>query len=240
MGEAAPGDAPPEEQAAPVEDAPPPTETTAPAEESAHSASANQATPPPADDYAGASDAALVEPKKKDPNDLSLNIGLDLTWPLGKAANFIDSASIQGLSLDLRYYFWKNIGLGAGVAFDGVSKKTSGTVAWQNTTITGNQLREISFTPITLKGIYAWRQQEQIIPYVAAGAGVARTVRRLEAGYTLLSDPSWHFVLVPEVGLNIPAGPTIIQTNVRLAYLPAAGGTDEQMFANFSFGLAIQ
>lgn len=205
-----------------------------------HSASANQGTElQKDDDYAGASDAGLVK-KKEAPKNLILGVALDLTWPLGSAADFVGNASIQGLSLDLRYYFWKNVALGAGVAFDALSKKTDATVEWENATITGTQLREISFTPITLKGYYAWRDSETFVPYVAAGAGAARSVRRLVTGFSSLSDASWHFALVPEVGLHIPAGPTLLQTNMRLTYLPAAAGVDDQLYLNFSFGLAIQ
>jgi hypothetical protein len=75
---------------------------------------------------------------------------------------------------------------------------------------------------------------------LAAGFGAARSVRRLIVGFSSLSEASWHFAIVPEAGLHIPAGPTLLQTNVRLTYLPAAGGVDDQTYLNFSFGLAIQ
>ncbi len=210
----------------------PPSEASAPVDPMADSVATD-------DDYAGATDAALVE-EKEGPKDLSLGVALDVTFPMGNAAKYIKSASLQGLSLDLRYYAWGNIGIGAGVALDSLSKKLTGTATWDNATFTGTQVRELSYTPITLKGYYAWRDQRQVVPYVAAGVGAARSVRRLVVGISGLSEAAWHFALVPEAGLQIPVGPTMILTNVRLNYLPASGGIEDQMFANFSVGLAIQ
>lgn len=242
-GDESDADAPPgaTQENQPVGDADAPQDAVEPpADEGRKSASANQATQiPDDDDYSGATDDALVEPGKRT-KDLSLGIALDLTWPLGSAANYIGSASIQGLSLDLRYYAWGNIGVGVGVALDSLSKKTNTTVEWENATITGTQVREINFTPLLAKGYYAWRDQERFVPYVALGLGAARTVRRLIVGFSSLSDASWHFAAVPEAGLQIPAGPTVILTNLRLNYLPPAAGIDEQVFVNFSVGLSIQ
>jgi hypothetical protein len=101
-------------------------------------------------------------------------------------------------------------------------------------------VRELSYTPLTLKGYYAWREQKSFIPYVAAGLGAARAVKRLTVGITGLAEASWHFAIVPEAGLQIPAGPTMILTNVRLNYLPPSAGVEEHLFANLSIGLSIQ
>lgn len=197
------------------------------------------ATQEPVDDYDGASTTALVEEKPR-PKNLSLGVAVDLTWPMGKAADFISKTSIQGLSLDLRYYAWGNIGIGLGLGLDSLSKKSTETATWENATITGTQVRELSYTPLTLKGYYAWREQTRVVPYVAAGLGAARAVQRLTVGITGLAEASWHFAIVPEVGLQIPAGPTLLLTNVRLNYLPPSAGVGEHVFANLSFGLSIQ
>jgi hypothetical protein len=219
--EATPAAAPPASPKAPASSEPPP------------------ATEEPIDDYDGASDVALVEEKPR-PKNLSLGVAVDFTFPIAKTADFISKASIQGLSLDLRYYAWGNIGIGAGLALDSLSKKSTETVTWENATFTGTQVRELSYTPITLKGYYAWREQTRVIPYVAAGLGAARAVKRLTVGITGLAEASWHFAVVPEAGLQIPVGPTLLLTNVRLNYLPPSAGVGEHVFANFSFGLSIQ
>lgn len=191
------------------------------------------------DDYEGATDAALVS-EEPGPKNLSLGVALDVTVPLGSTSKFIGSASMQGISLDLRYYAWGNIGIGAGVALDSLSKKSTGAVTWENATITGTHVRELSYTPITLKGYYAWRDHKSVVPYFAAGLGAARAVKRLTAGISSISEASWHFAIVPEAGLQIPLGPTVLLTNVRLNYLPPSAGVDEQLFGNFSLGLSIQ
>lgn len=237
------GEPPPTAQTEAPEPAAPPAQTPPPsaATEAAAAPVDPTATSTPAadDDYAGATDAALVE-EKRGPKNLSLGVALDVTFPMGKSAEYIKSASIQGLSLDLRYYAWGNIGIGAGVALDSLSKKLTDTVTWGNATFTGTQVRELSFTPITLKGYYAWRDNERAVPYVAVGVGAARSVRRLVVGISGLSEAAWHLAMVPEAGLQIPVGPTLLLTNVRFNYLPASGGVEDQMFANFSVGLSIQ
>ena len=126
------------------------------------------------------------------------------------------------------------------MALDSLSKKTTDSVEWDNATISGTQVREMAFTPLTVKGYYAWRDQKQFIPYVAAGLGAARAVRRVVVGFSSLVENSWHFAMVPEAGLQIPAGPTVLTTNVRLSYLPPSAGVEDLLFANFSFGLSIQ
>lgn len=193
---------------------------------------------PPADDYDGAETKLSAEEKK--PSDLMLNIMLDLTIPLAAASDFIGDISVQGFSIDVRYFAFGNIGIGASVAFDSLSTKETGSVKWGNSTINGIHRRDLSYTPILLKGYYAWREKEKFIPYVALGAGAARTARRINAGYFALSDDTWHFTMSPEVGLHIPVGPTVLIANGRLGYLVGGGGQDAQMFGNVSVGISIQ
>jgi hypothetical protein len=204
-------------------------------------ASANQTTTIGDDDYGGEQGAPLVEEGAPAPmKNLSLGIALDVTLPLGEAAKFISNASLQGLSLDLRYYAWGNWGIGVGVALDSLSKKLTGTAEWENATLSGTQVREISLTPVLLKGYYAWRQEETLIPYVAFGAGVARAVRSLKIGYSDLRDANWHLAVAPEIGFQLPAGPTVVQANARLNYLAPSGEVGGQLFANMSLGISVQ
>ena len=237
--EPVPGDAPPAKAAAsPEATTAKPTPPLAGEAATPKSASANQAVTPPEDDYEGAESQLPKEDKQ--PNDLMLNIMVDLTIPLAAASDFIGDVSIQGFSIDVRYFAFGNFGIGASVAFDSLSTKEAGSVEWNGSTITGIHRRDLSFTPILAKGYYAWREKEKFIPYVALGAGAARTARRINAGYFSLNDDSWHFALSPEVGLHIPVGPTVIVANGRLGYLVGNSGQDTQMFGNVSLGLSIQ
>jgi len=221
----------PAEPAGTPQEVPPPTYGLA---AGAQSASANQKTEIPPEE---GEEPPPEEPRNKN---LMLGIAMDLTMPMGDTAKYIGDISIQGFSLDLRYYAWGNFGVGAGVSFDTLSKKSANSTQWNESLITGTQVREMSFVPVTLKGYHAWREQEKFIPYVAMGVGAARSVRRLVAGFSNLSSDSWHLILVPEVGLHIPVGPTVLMTSARLSYLAPSGDTKQQMFANLSFGLAVQ
>ena len=237
--EPAPGDAAPAQAVAAPETTPAkPTPPLAGEAATPKSASANQGVTPPEDDYEGA-ESQLSEEEKK-PNDLMLNIMVDLTIPLAAASDFIGDVSVQGFSIDVRYFAFGNIGIGASVAFDSLSTKEAGSVEWNGSTITGIHRRDLSFTPILAKGYYAWREKEKFVPYVALGAGAARTARRINAGYFSLNDDSWHLTLSPEVGLHIPVGPTVIVANGRLGYLVGNSDQDAQMFGNVSLGLSIQ
>lgn len=230
---------PPPEEVAQEEDTQP---ATPPPQEVATEENAQTATPPPApltDEYSGVQEPALVEepPPKKN---FVFGVGLDLSLPVGKTADYVGNVSLQGFSLEFRYYAWENWGIGAGIAFNSVSEKTSEDLLWENLTFSSVQVRELSFMPITVKAVHAWRDEEKLVPYVAAGVGAARVVQRLASGISTLSDSSWHLALVPEVGSYIPLGPTVVFANIRLNYLPPSGGQTEQIYGNLTFGVTVQ
>jgi opacity protein-like surface antigen len=194
---------------------------------------------PRSEDYSDVEATALVEEEEPRKN-LIFGVGLDLSLPMGSTADYVGELSIQGFSLDLRYFAWDNWAIGAAVAFNSMSEKTSDQVAWENITFSSVQVREQSFMPITVKGVYAWRDQEKFVPYVAAGVGTARAVRRLTTGVSSLDDATWHMAFVPEVGGYFPVGPTVLFANVRLNVLPPSGGDASQMYGNFTFGVTVQ
>jgi opacity protein-like surface antigen len=237
-----PTDAPPkssEQAAPPQEGATVPLGSDEEAQTNAADQPGSSSTERGGEDYSDVEATALVEEEEPRSN-LIFGVGLDLSLPMGSTADFVGELSIQGFSLDLRYFAWDNWAFGAGIAFDSMSEKTSDQVTWENITFSSVQVREQSFMPITLKGVYAWRDQEKLVPYVAVGAGAARAVRRLATGVSSLSEATWHMAFVPELGSYFPLGPTVLFANIRLNVLPPTGAAASQMYGNFTFGVTVQ
>src|SRR5690606_2277882 len=86
-----------------------------------------------------------------------------------------------------------------------LSEKTRRTTTYGPATISGVQVRETSSTPFTGKVFYALRDMKKVIPYAGFGLGGARVVRRLDIGISRFTDESWHWAMVPEVGIEVPA-----------------------------------
>lgn len=171
---------------------------------------------------------------------MSFDVMLDLTLPLGKTAQFIPRAGLQGFAVSFRYYVKDNIGVGAGASFDGLSKKDSGTTDYQDLTITAVHTKQLSFTTLLAKAYYAFRGKKTFEPYVAVGAGAALAAQRLVTGYSALTDSRWHFAATPEVGVHVDIGQLVLLGAARVTFLPGSEAAPSQTFANISLGVAIQ
>lgn len=222
-----------------IEEQPKEGEPTPAAPEAAAAAPQEPTEASDEDDYSQLSSDDLVPAKSKKSN-LVLGIGIDLSLPIGETAKFVSNVSLQGFSLDVRYFAWDNWGIGAQIAFNSFSEKTSDPLDWDGYVFNAVQVREQSFMPIAVKGVYAWRDEEKFIPYVAAGLGASRTVQRVQVGWSELSEPSWHFLMMPEVGGYVPIGPTVLFANARLNYLPPSGGQSTQLYGNLTIGVTVQ
>lgn len=171
---------------------------------------------------------------------LVLAVMVDLTVPIGNTADFISSAGLQGFTLDVRYHLTENWAIGVSGGFDGLSEKTSEPFVWNELTIDAVQTRQRSFTPLVAKGVYAFRNEGLLLPYVAAGAGVARNASRILVGVSRLTDQSWHPAIVPEAGALLQVGNTVLVGSLRLHYLPGTQAAEAETFVNVSLGVAVQ
>lgn len=186
-----------------------------------------------------ASEKGLVTDQAPLPK-MSFDVMLDLTLPLGKTADFISRAGLQGFAVSFRYYVKDNLAVGAGASFDGLSKKDSGTTSYKDLTITADHTKQQSFTTLLAKAYYAFRGKKTFEPYLAVGAGAALAAQRLVTGYSALTDSSWHFAAAPEIGVHVDIGQLVLLGAARLTYLPGSQENPSQTFANISLGVAIQ
>ncbi len=189
--------------------------------------------------YHGATDQALVKDADP-PAKMSFDVMLDLTVPLGRTADFVSQAGLQGFAVSFRYYVTDEIAVGAGAAFDGLSKKEDSTTNYDNLTITGVHTKQISFTPLLAKGFYAFRGEGQFEPYIALGLGAALSSQRFVTGYSAFSENHWHFATAPEVGTHFDIGQLVLVGAAKFTYLPPSGGSVAHTFVNVSLGVAIQ
>lgn len=222
-----------------VEEAAPPTEQAPPIPEEKES----EEPPPPAytDDYAGAENSPKEElASERAPSPFMLGLLWDTVLPVGNTADYVGKFSPQGFSIDGRYSGFGELGLGVTMAWHVLEQRTRSTTSWQNATITGTQIREVSSSPFTFKISYAKRDLGKVIPYAGLGLGAARVFRRLDMGISSLSDQSWHFAFVPELGVEVPMKSFSLLASTRFNYFVKGDGAPAQTYMNFSVGVGFQ
>ena len=165
---------------------------------------------------------------------------IDMSLPFGSTKDFVSEPSVQGFSFDARYFLTKNVGIGVGAGFDTLSQKSEGTFTWENIATTGVATRELSFTPLQFKGIYALRDKPQYAPYFAVAMGAGRVARRVFSGISSYSDRAWMFCVTPEIGTHVSVSRATFVASLRLHHLPQAGGLPAQTIGNLSLGVSVQ
>ncbi len=194
-------------------------------------------------DDGGYSDATLVSPPTPEsyPQDSVFMLGVlwDVSIPVASTTDFTSKVSPQGISVDGRYRGFGNLGIGFTVAWHTLSEKTRSTTTYGSATISGTQVRETAATPFTGKIFYALRDMKKVIPYVGFGLGGARVVRRLDMGISRFTDESWHWAMVPEIGVEVPAASFDLLASTRFNYLFKSSDAPEQLYFNLSVGVGF-
>lgn len=187
----------------------------------------------------------------KDPKQLLVAILWDFSLPLGNTSDFTSQFSLQGFSIEVKYLGFGNLGLGGMVAWHTMAEKKQRIYEVDDATLYGTQVREFSSNPLLARVHYTFRSTKkeedpskeakpQLTPYVAAGFGGSRVVRRVDTGVLGLSQESWHWMLGPEAGIEYPVGPVVVIGAARLNYLFGSGDGPEQLYANFSLGVGLE
>ena len=187
----------------------------------------------------------------KDPKQLLVAILWDFSLPLGNTSDFTSQFSLQGFSIEVKYLGFGNLGLGGMVAWHTMAEKKQRIYEIDNATLYGTQVREFSSNPLLARVHYTFRSTKkeddpsketkpQVTPYVAAGFGGSRVVRRVDTGVFGISQESWHWTIGPEAGIEYPVGPVVVIGAARLNYLFGSGDGPEQLYANFSLGVGLE
>jgi opacity protein-like surface antigen len=163
----------------------------------------------------------------------------DMSLPVGVTHDFVGKFSGRGFAVDGRYSGFGNFGLGVTLAWHILDQKTDTTTTWDAVTISGTQVREISSSPFTAKVFYALREQKQFIPYAGVGMGAARVIRRIDMGIASVTDESWHFAFVPELGVEVPLKAATVLASTRFNYFVKNNDGPAQLYMNFSLGIGF-
>src|SRR5690606_16770443 len=133
-----------------------------------------------------------------------LGILYNTALPLGETADFNHRFSGRGFTVEGTFRGEYGLRGGVSFGFQVFQEKADRTVTYGDATVGGVQVRETSLSPMTAHFGYALEQLEKVVPYVRLGVGGGRAWRRLDIGIRRFVDESWHFVLVPELGVEIP------------------------------------
>lgn len=229
----------------------PPTSPAASTVESPQGVTPTGRAAPPSTDLSALNEEETLP--EEEPSKFLIGITWDFSLPLGNTADFTDAFGFQGFSLEVKYIALGRLGFGGMVSWHSLGERTFATLEDENATLTGTQVRELSFNPITLRAHYAFSDRPvkpkdaggaafklEATPYVALGLGGARAASRVDLGIDVITRESWHFTMVPEVGLELPVGPVILIGSTRLNFLAGSGDRDEQLYVNFNLGAAFR
>jgi len=197
--------------------------------------------------------------ERRKPRKAQIGITWDLVIPIrvpvtaGSEAGMMSGTSIQGFSLELRYWLKDRIALGALVAWHTFSDKKSRTIGIDDSTQTGLVQTDINSNEILARITHALADRpairtrvpkpgekldisKQIIPYIGAGLGATRYLERFDTGLSVQSKESWYAAIVPEIGIEIPTKLVPVIVAGRLHYFFASSGNPDQLYATFSLG----
>ena len=168
--------------------------------------------------------------------------------PSGDMADYTESFSWRGMSLDYRRLQTRNVSWGFSGSWqvfnDKVYTTETGSIQLGEEAVeipgalSGTQFRYINVFPFMATAQYTFGMRNRTRPYLGIGAGGLYSERRTEIGTIALQSTNWHFAAAPEVGLLIPLG-LEAEMYVRAMYnwTSEAGGLDYTYFT-FSVGVA--
>jgi hypothetical protein len=129
----------------------------------------------------------------------------DISVPLGKTSDYINSASFRGFGLQSRTFLADNVSIGGGLGWH-IMYENMGELQYheENLTITGIQYRYVNSFPLVLNAHYYTGTDGDIRWYAGGGIGLAHIIERTEIGLYAIENTGWNFVIAPEVGVLIP------------------------------------
>ncbi len=181
-------------------------------------------------------ESLIAQPDPK----FQIGLGLDMSLPVGDAADFAKGFSFQGFSIDVRYLGFDEIQVGGMIAWHTMTDKLEDTVVEGPATLTGTMVRELSVTPMVAKVSYARLNKDGVVPYVSFGAGGARVLRRIDVGISRIVEENWQWAMIPELGAMLPVGPVMLLGALRYNVVIAGSGQPSTQYLNFVLGLGLK
>ena len=236
---------------------PPPLSGPAAAPERSREAGASRVR---SGDQAEELDTFAVEENGESPrrtSPVTLRASWDLSDPLGDSADFVSGLGVQSFSVEVDYWATGHLALGLSLGWHNLSSRRNGSFTVGDVTYTGLGLYELNENPIFLKASWAFLDRRRaldevrdrhpgtplrvrLVPWVAFGAGPARSTRRIDVGVVRFANETWAMGLAPELGLEAPLGPVTPFVAARLISALPSGDAPGELYATLRLGATFE
>lgn len=154
---------------------------------------------------------------------LSFNINYSIAQPFGSVKDYSDKTSFRGWQAGLQYMISDQIGVGIKSGFQDFYERVPRAVyPTKGGDISAVQTRTLQVIPALATVQYQFTKPDAIvIPYASLGIGAANMNYEKYWGEFVDKDNSWHFMVSPELGINIPFGkasPLLFNASIEYNY----------------------
>lgn len=128
----------------------------------------------------------------------------------GNMHDYISQASFRGFTFDYRKGVKPNVGVGLELGWNVFYQEMpKASYDYKNITYTGKQWRYSNHFPMLAAVDYYAVSEGNLIPYLGLGMGTMYTLQNTDMSIYTFEKTAWHFVLRPEIGLLLKAGPGV-------------------------------
>lgn len=136
------------------------------------------------------------------------SINWQASLPLGETSNFIPSMCFNGADFNFAFFVTDNISLGFDVAW-GYNQKLVPAHVYNisdNAAVYAAMYKTTQQIPMKAQFKYFFNPSDMVKVYAGAGLGATNYVEYTQIQEYQFSNPSWGFLMSPEVGVLIPFG----------------------------------
>jgi hypothetical protein len=210
-----------------------------------------------------APDQATEETPEKAPKRTQFLATWDFLIPLSMpvesapASGVVTGTSVQGASIELRYWWGPRLAVGALAGWHALGDRTTRTLTSGDATETGTVVTQVSSNEFLGRAVYTLADPKpmrgprpkdgkkvplgtQLVPHVGLGFGGAHFISRLDTGYELKNSERWYWAVAPELGLGIPTQFAPLVVAIRLHYLFGSPDGPEQVYSTLSLGAVFE
>ncbi|MBT3174451.1 MAG: hypothetical protein HN336_06350 [Lentimicrobiaceae bacterium] len=169
-----------------------------------------------------------------------LSIQWNVSTPIGELKNLTDKTTLNGISIDYRHCYKRNIIIGGRTGWQKFFEDKGITNLENNSTSTYvNVENKVSIAPILIVMDYMI-PSEKFIPYLGIGVGAYFISTSNSYDRTLeQSNNSFHFGVSPEAGISIPFIISNFGLNISTRYNFALKTSETITFSWFDFNVGL-
>jgi len=144
------------------------------------------------------------------------SIYYNMSFPVGRTSDFINSPSFAGVSFDGKQFISNNTAVGLLFGWNVFSKENTGLQTFPNGAIYGNTASYVNALPFLASVTYFPNTSRSAKTkfYMTGYIGAYNMLTQVSIGVSELESNNWHFGMAPEIGVYYQAGRT---TNLTLS-----------------------